>query len=123
MNKEELRQQCEALSDQELFLVVNNKGLYNEMIVTAAQIELRKRSVSKEDVKRFRKASERLNNVVSGDIVTDCSFFQKFYFYFLWFIRVNSWVMRDFRRQGSVPSGDGQAGRARWRPSRAVILD
>lgn len=42
MKIEEIQQQCEALSNEQLFLVVNNKQLYNEKIVRVAYQEIKK---------------------------------------------------------------------------------
>ena len=50
MTIEEIQQQCEALSNEQLLLVVNNKRLYNEKIVRAAYQEIRKRGLSKQEV-------------------------------------------------------------------------
>jgi uncharacterized membrane protein len=100
MDKQELKRQCEALSDQELYLVVNNKRLYNEMIVTAAQIELKKRAVSKEDLKQFRAHDRKLNQTNIGDVEVDCRLIEKILFYFLCFPQMSLGISRDFIRQG-----------------------
>ena len=55
MKIEEIQQQCETLSNEQLLLVVNNKRLYNEKIVRVAYQEIKKRRLSKEEVKEIEK--------------------------------------------------------------------
>lgn len=97
--KEELKQQCEALSNQELLTVVNNKGRYNEMIVTAAQIELKKRQVTKEDRQEYAAQEKALNRTITGNITKDLHFIEKVGLYVLCLPILVGLVARDYRRR------------------------
>jgi len=65
MTIEEIQQQCETLSNEQLFLVVNNKQLYNEMIVRVTYQEIRKRGLSKQEVKEIEKAQARRAKIIT----------------------------------------------------------
>ncbi len=102
MKMEEIQQQCEALSNEELFLVVNNKRLYNEKIVRAAYQEINRRGLSKQEAKEIEKVLDRQSKIVTGNIHEDILFLEKFGFYFLCFFRLNRLVTRDYRKKGFV---------------------
>jgi hypothetical protein len=100
MTIEEIQEQCATLSDEQLLLVVNNKRLYTEKIVRVAYQEIRRRRLSKEDLKEFKKAQTRRSKVITGDIHEDLLFFEKVAFFFLFFPGIHRWVLRDYRKKG-----------------------
>jgi hypothetical protein len=100
MKIEEIRQQCEALSNEELLLVVNNKRLYTEQIVGVAYQEIRKRKLSKEEVKAIEKMQARRSKIKTGDFVTDILLLEKIGFYFICVPIFHRFVLRDYRRKG-----------------------
>ena len=100
MKIEDIRQQCEALSNEELLLVVNNKRLYTEQIVRVAYQEIRKRNLSKEEVKEIEKAQVRRSKVKTGDFWTDILLFEKIGFFFICVPMFHRFVLRDYRRKG-----------------------
>jgi len=101
MKIEEIQQQCESLSNEQLFLVVNNKRLYTEKIVRVAYQEIRKRGLSKQEVKEIEKAQAQQARVITGDIHEDIFLLEKVGFYFLGLFRFfNALVLRDYKRRG-----------------------
>jgi hypothetical protein len=100
MKIEEIRQQCEALSNEELLLVVNNKRLYTEQIVRVAYQEIRKRKLSKEEVKAIEKVQVRRYKVKTGDFVTDILLFEKIGLFFFIVPMLHRLILRDYRRKG-----------------------
>lgn len=102
MTIEEIQQQCETLSNEQLLLVVNNKLLYNEKIVRVAYQEIRKRGLSKQEVKKIEKAQARRARIITGDIHEDVLFWEKIVFFIICVPRIHFWVLRDYRRKGSV---------------------
>ena len=100
MKIEDIRQQCEALSNEELLLVVNNKRLYTEQIVRVAYQEIRKRKLSKEEVKEIEKVQARRSKVKTGDFMTDILLFEKIGFFFICVPMFHRFVLRDYRKKG-----------------------
>ena len=100
MKIEEIRQQCEALSNEELLLVVNNKRLYTEQIVRVAYQEIRKRNLSKEEVRGIEKVQVRRSKVKTGDFTTDIHLLEKIGFFFIYVPMFHRFVLRDYRRKG-----------------------
>ncbi len=100
MKIEEIRQQCEALSNEELLLVVNNKRLYTEQIVRVAYQEIRKRNLSKEEVREIEKVQVRRSKIKTGDFTTDILLFEKIGFFFICVPMFHRFVLRDYRRKG-----------------------
>src|ERR1700722_3506919 len=66
MKIEEIQQQCETLSNEQLFLVVNNKHLYTEKIVRVAYLEIKNRGLSKQEVKEIEKVQARRSRIITG---------------------------------------------------------
>jgi hypothetical protein len=102
MTIEEIQAQCEALSNEELLLVVNNKRLYTEQIVRVAYQEIRKRGLSKQEIKEIEKMQAERAKIITGDIREDVLFFEKVGFFFLCVPRMHFLVIRDYRNQGFV---------------------
>ena len=102
MDKEELKRQCESLSNQELLAIVNNKMGYTVEIVTAVQIELRNRAIPKEEVKMHKKQLAQQAKIITGNIVDDLSLADKVLFYVFFFPQLNYFVRRSYRKQGYI---------------------
>jgi len=102
MKIEDIKAQCEALSNEELLMVVNNKIRYTEKIVRVAQQELRKRALSKEEVDEFKKKQSRRARIIDGNIHEDLMLWEKIFFFFLFFFRPLFFMMRDYRRKKYV---------------------
>ena len=100
MKIEDIRQQCEALSNEELLLVVNNKRLYTEQIVRVAFQEIRKRKLSKAEVREIEKVQARRSKVKTGDFMTDILLFEKIGFFFICVPMFHRFVLRDYRKKG-----------------------
>jgi len=100
MKIEEIREQCESLSNEELLLVVNNKIRYTEKIVKVAYQEIRKRNLSPQEVKEIKKAQARRAKIITGDIHVDIFFLEKLGLFFLCFPRMHALISRRYRRQG-----------------------
>jgi len=86
MKIEEIQQQCETLSDEQLLLVVNNKQLYTEKIVRVAYQEIKKRGLSKQKIKEIEKVHARQSRIITGGAAIWVSgflcshLFNKYYF-------------------------------------------
>jgi hypothetical protein len=102
MTNEEIQQQCEALSDEQLLLVVNNKRLYTEKIVRGAYQEIRNRGLSKQEIKEIEKAQAGRNKIITGNIHADVLLLEKIGFFFLCIPRMHFFVLRDYRKRGFV---------------------
>lgn len=102
MNIQDIKDQCESLSNEELLLVVNNKIHYTETIVRIARQELRKRAVPKEEIKKIRKKQRQQDKITGGDIQEDLLLFEKIAFFFLPLPFVHRLVYRDYRRRGYI---------------------
>ena len=102
MNKEELRKQCESLSNQQLIAIVDNKIRYNVQIVTAAQIELESRAISKEEVKTHKRQLTQQARIITGNIVDELGLPDKILFFIIFFPRLNYFVRRSYRKQNYV---------------------
>jgi hypothetical protein len=102
MTLEEIQQQCEALSNEQLLLVVNNKLLYNDKIVSVAYKEMRRRGLSKQEIKEIEKAQRRRARVITGNIHEDVLLWEKVGFFFICIPKIHFWTLRDYRRKGFV---------------------
>ncbi len=103
MKIEEIQQQCEALSNEQLFLVVNNKQLYNEKIVRVAYQEIKKRGLSKQEVKEIEKVQARQSRIITGDIYEDIFFLEKLGLFYLGIFRLMSALLvRDYQKKGYI---------------------
>jgi hypothetical protein len=103
MKIEEIQQQCETLSNEQLLLVVTNKHLYTEKIVRVAYQEINKRGLSKQEIKEIKKAQARQSTIITGNIHEDIFLLEKIGFFFLGIFRVfNALVLRDYRKKGFV---------------------
>ena len=102
MKIEEIQEQCEALSNEQLLLVVNNKRLYTEKIVKVAYQEIRKRGLSKNEVKEIEKIHARRARIITGNIHEDILFWEKVGFFVLCLPRIHFLVFRDYRKKGFV---------------------
>ncbi|MHA4811108.1 hypothetical protein ACX0G9_23570 [Flavitalea flava] len=100
MNIEDIQNQCENLSNEQLLLVVNNKRLYTEKIVRAAYQELRKRQIPKEEVIAIEKKHTRRSRIITGDIHTDILLLEKIALFFLCIPRLGGLIMWDYRKKG-----------------------
>jgi len=99
---EEIKAQCELLSNEELLLVVNNKIRYTEVIVRVVQQEIRKRGLTKDEVSKFKKDQACRARIIDGDIHEDLLLFEKIAFFFLFFPRLHFLVIRDYRKRKYV---------------------
>ena len=81
-------------------LVVNNKRLYTEQIVRVAYQEIRKRKLSKEEVRGIEKVQAHRSKVKTGDFITDILLLEKLGFYFICVPVLHRFVLRDYRRKG-----------------------
>jgi hypothetical protein len=103
MKIEEIQQQCETLSNEQLFLVVNNKRLYTEKIVRVAYQEIKKRGLSKQEVKEIEKVQARQSSIITGDIYEDIFFWEKIGLFSLGIFRLMSaLLLRDYKKKGFV---------------------
>jgi len=103
MKIEEIQQQCETLSNEQLLLVVNNKRLYNEKIVRVAYQEIKKRRLSKEEVKEIEKKQARQSSIITGDIYEDIFFWEKIGLFYLGLFRLMSALLiRDYQKRGFI---------------------
>ena len=103
MKIEEIQQQCESLSNEQLLLVVHNKQLYTEKIVRVAYQEIKKRGLSKQEIKEIEKVQARQSRIITGDIHEDIFFLEKIGFFFLGILRIlNALILRDYRKKGFV---------------------
>lgn len=103
MKIEEIQQQCETLSNEQLFLVVNNKQLYTEKIVRVAYQEIKKRGLSKQEVKEIEKVQARQSRIITGDIYEDIFFLEKIGFFSLGIFRLlSALLLRDYKKKGFV---------------------
>ena len=83
MTREEIQQQCEALSDEQLLLVVNNKRLYTEQIIREAYHEIRKRGLSKQKIKEIEKIHAGRSKIITGNIDEDILLLEKVLFFLI----------------------------------------
>ena len=102
MKIEEIQEQCETLSNEQLLLIVNNKRLYTEQIVRVAYQEIRKRGLSKKEIKEIEKVQAQSAKIITGNIHTDILFLEKLGFFLLCIPRMHFLVMRDYRKRGFV---------------------
>jgi hypothetical protein len=103
MKIEEIQQQCETLSNEQLFLIVNNKRLYTEKIVGVAYQEIKKRGLSKRETKEIKKVQALQSRIITGDIHEDIFLLEKIGFFSLGFLRVlNALILRDYKKKGFV---------------------
>jgi len=103
MKIEEIQQQCETLSNEQLFLVVNNKHLYTEKIVRVAYQEIKKRGLSKQEIQEIEKVQARRSRIITGDIHEDIFLLEKIGFFSLGIFRfLNALLLRDYRKKGFV---------------------
>ena len=102
LDKEDLRQQCESLSTEELFIVVHNRIRYTEQIVIAAQTEIRRRGLSKEEIDKHSARQVRRSKMVDGNITDDILTIEKILFFVLCLPKLNYFVMRHYRREKYV---------------------
>jgi len=102
MTIDEIQQQCETMSSEQLFLIVNNKQLYTEKIVRVAYQEIRKRGLSKQEIKEIEKVQARRARIITGNIHEDILFLEKIGFFFLCIPRMHFLVFRDYRKKGFV---------------------
>jgi hypothetical protein len=103
MKIEEIQQQCESLSNEQLLLVVNNKRLYTEKIVRVAYQEIKKRGLSKQEVKEIEKAQAQQSRIITGNVHEDIFLLEKIGFYFLGIFKFfNALVLRDYRKRGYI---------------------
>jgi hypothetical protein len=102
MTIEEIQEQCESLSNEQLLLVVNNKQLYTEQIVRVAYQEIRKRGLSKQEIKEIEKVQARRAKIITGNIQEDILFWEKVVFFILCLPRMHFLVFRDYRKRGYV---------------------
>src|SRR5258708_8802299 len=104
MTTEEIQQQCETLSDEELLLVVNNKRLYTEKIVRGAYQEIRKRGLSKQKIKEIEKVHAGRGKIITGNIPANVLLLEKIGFFFLVTPRIPFLFLRDYTKQSlSLP--------------------
>lgn len=102
MKIEEIQAQCEMLSNEQLMLIVTNKIRYNEMIVRAAHQELRKRGITKDQMKEIKRKQDRAPKPIEGDIHEDLVLWEKIAFFYLFFPRLHFLVLRDYRSRKLV---------------------
>ncbi|MBS1662802.1 MAG: hypothetical protein JST68_17285 [Bacteroidetes bacterium] len=102
MTVEEIKAQCETLSNEELYTIVHNKIRYNYTIVSVAQAELKRRKISKDEHKSLTNEQTRRSKVIVGDIHEDVLLWEKILFFFIPVPRFHTLVMRDYRRKGYV---------------------
>jgi len=102
MTVDEIKARCESLSTEELYLIVNNKIRYTEVIVRVAQQELRRRNPTKEEISQFKKGQARRAKIVDGDIHEDLMSLEKVAFFFIFAPRFHFLVLRDYRKREYV---------------------
>jgi len=102
MTVEEIKAQCKTLSNEELYLIVTNRIRYDYVIVAVAEGEIKRRGLSKEEFREFKKGQAHRSKIIQGDIYQDLLFFEKLAFFFLCIPRLHYWVGRDYRRRGYI---------------------
>jgi len=102
MTNEEIQEQCESLSNEELLLVVNNKQLYTAQIVRVVYHEIRKCGLSKQEIKTIEKEQARQSKIITGNIHEDILFWEKIALFIICFPRLHFLVFRDYRKAGYV---------------------
>ena len=84
VSKEELQVTFSSLPTEKLMEIIDNKFGYTELAVSVAFEELANRSISEEEIKKFKfKQLEKLNNYIKNNISHDLAFAEKNLFYFL----------------------------------------
>ena len=82
---------------------MNNKRLYTEKIVRVAYQEIRKRGLSKQEVKEIEKAQALQSRIITGNIYEDIFFWEKMWLFSLGLFRLMSaLLLRDYKKKGFV---------------------
>lgn len=101
VSKDELKGIYAMLPTEKLMEIIDNKFGYTELAVSAAFEELAGRSISEEEIKKYKfKQLEKLNKYIKNNISHDLAFTEKNLFYFLFIPLFTFPFKHSFKEKG-----------------------
>jgi hypothetical protein len=103
MTREDLQKKYQTLSNSELLEIVNNKHHYTDTALLVAIEEFARRNVSENEIQELKEQEiSNAETTLRKYILYDLTFFQKNFFYFVWFPLLNFAVKQGLREDGFV---------------------
>lgn len=101
VSKDELKGIYAMLPTEKLMEIIDNKFGYTELAVSVAFEELAGRSISEEEIKKYKfKQLEKLNKYIKNNISHDLAFTEKNLFYFLFIPLFTFPFKHSFKEKG-----------------------